>query len=95
MVCLPKKIDLQNLRFLTCIAHCYYKACFNINDFASYVNILTTKLLEQSYTRSKIITKISAFVKKRKLAKYSSNLMEISNIIMKAIPDNVKTIGRP
>ena len=73
----------------------YYKACSNINDFASNVNILTTKLLEQSYTRSKIITKISAFVKKRKLAKYSSNLMEISNIIMKAIPDNVKTIGRP
>jgi hypothetical protein len=42
-----------------------------------------------------IITKISAFVKKRKLAKYGSNMMEISAIIMKAIPDNVKIIGRP
>ena len=73
----------------------YYKACSNINDFASNVNILTTKLLEQSYTRSKIITKISAFVKKIRLAKYGSNMMEISDIIMKAIPDNVKTIGRP
>ena len=73
----------------------YYKACSNINDFACNVNILTTKLLEQSYTRSKIITKISAFVKKRKLAKYGSKMMEISAIIMKTIPNNVKIIGRP
>ena len=73
----------------------YYKSCSNFDDFLSNVNILTTKLLQQSYIRSKVITKISAFVNKRKLLKYGNNLRVITNEIVKAIPDNVKISGRP
>ena len=73
----------------------YYKSCSNFDEFLSNVNILTTKLLQQSYIRSKVITKISTFVNKRKLLKYGNNLLVITNEIVKAIPDNVKISGRP
>ena len=73
----------------------YYKSCSKFDDFLSNVNILTTKLLQQSYIRSKVITKISAFVNKRKLVKYGTNLTEVINEIVKAIPENVEISGRP
>ena len=73
----------------------YYKSCSKFDDFLSNVNILTTKLLQQSYIRSKVITKISAFVNKRKLVKYGTNLTEVIEEIVKAIPESVEISGRP
>ena len=73
----------------------YYKACSTIDSFLDNVNILSTKLMQQSYDKKRIIEKILAFVKKMKLDKYGPNITEIIRKVKNAIPENVEIAGRP
>ena len=73
----------------------YHKACSLFSDFADNVNLLVSKLLQQSYNKDKIITKIVSFINKNPMPKYGLSKDNITSTIIEHLPSNITVAGRP
>ena len=73
----------------------YYKACSSFCDFVTNTTNLVTKLVQQNYDATKIMSKITNYVTSNKLPRYGLRIADMIRIITERFPSNVEVTGRP
>ena len=73
----------------------FYEASSTFDNFCYNVNILSTKLLQQSYDLKKLESVVKQFVHNHKLVKYHLEKRKMITTILEHIPSNIEVTGRP
>ena len=73
----------------------YYKACSSFQDFVTNTINLVTKLVQQNYDTTKIMSNIIKYVKSNKLPKYGISVTSVIWTITESLPSNFEVAGRP